>query len=342
MMPMHESTSWPLTVKVGSGFLIRSAIIAVMCLVLGVWGIYDYLVTIPTQELQYHRAEVARQFNRIAEPLLAQSVQNGTTEPVDDEALTSFRNAIIADLRIEPMPKLADEVNGLQAVSKDGTDESVSLNALGRLLAQSLKAAGPPATPAAQITAKWLAAVGGMTVVAQSPVALGGQPVPELNLMGVAANSALSIWGDVQPPSKYDRPMQWMFILCLPFVPWYAWSAMTAKKRKYVLDKDGTLHLPDGTWAKDDIADIDMSLWMRKSKAWVVHVDGRRAVLDDYVYKGLHRIIGALANAQYPEQWTIEAKRVKVEEPTSIDDDIPDTAKVNVNPDASGDDNKVD
>ncbi len=339
---MHESTSWPLTVKVSSGFLLRSAIIAVMCLVLGVWGIYDYLVTIPTQELQYYRAEVARQFNRIAEPLLGEPVQNDTKERVGDEALTSLRNAIIADLRIEPMPKLANEVNGLQAVSTDGTGESVSLNALGRLLAENLKTAGPPTTPATTVTANWLATVGGMTVVAQSPVALGGKPVPELKLMGIKANSALSVWGDVQPPSKYDRPMQWMFILCLPFVPWYVWSAMTAKRRKYVLDEDGTLHLPDGTWAKDDIADIDMSLWMRKSKASVVHVDGQRALLDDYVFKGLHRIVGALANAQHPEQWTAEAKRVKVEKPTSTDDNITDSGDEGAAPVAPGDDNKVD
>ena len=340
MTPMQESTPWPLTVKVGSGFLLRSAIIAVMCLVLGVWGIYDYLVAIPTQELQYHRAEVARQFNRIAEPLLAASGPHNTTDQVNDEALTSLANAIIADLRIEPMPGLADEVNGLQAVSKDGTGNSLSLSELRRLLVKNLNAAGAPSTPAEKVTANWLGAVGGMTVVAMSPVALGGEPVPELKLMGVAANSALSIWGDVQPPSKFDRPMQWMFILCLPFVPWYAWSALAAKRRTYVLDKDGTLHVPGGTWAKDDIADIDMSLWMRKSKASVVHVDGTRAVLDDYVYKGLHRIIGALASDRYPEQWTLEAKRVKAETPASANDDTPDTAKVL--PDARGGDKTVD
>jgi len=321
MTHMNDSTSWPLTVQVSSGFLLRSAIIAVLCLVLGLWGIYDYLVKLPTQELLYHRAEVARQFNRIAEPILNTSDEAPDSDAtVDDEALAGFRDAIIADLRIEPAAKLADEVNGLQQVATDDTGASISLNEIGRLLAQHLKTVDTRLTQSEKVNTSWLAIVGVMTKVAQTPVGLNGKPVEELKMMRSAANQALNDWGDVQPPSKFDRPMQWLFILCLPFVPWYAWAAITARKRKYVLDQDGTLHMPGGTWSRDDIAEIDMSLWMRKSKAWVVHVDGHRALLDDYVFKGLHRIIGVLAHAQDSDQWTMDAKRVKADAPAATTD----------------------
>jgi hypothetical protein len=36
-------------------------------------------------------------------------------------------------------------------------------------------------------------------------------------------------------------------------------------------------------------------------------------LLDDYVYKDVHLIIGNLAHRFYPENWTPLAKRVKVE-----------------------------
>jgi hypothetical protein len=340
MTPMTASTSWPLTVKVGSGFLLRSAVIGLMCLVLGVWGIYDYVVSIPTQELQYHRAEVARQFNRIAEPLLSESSEAKNTDPSNSVALVDFRQAVIANLGIEPAQSLADQVNGLEQVDTSNADASLSLNELGRLLANYLKTAGIGHTPADKVTNRWLATVGGMTVVAQTPMALDGTPIAELKPMRDAANAALNVWGDVQPPSKYDRPMQWMFILCLPFVPWYAWVAFTASKRTYQLDEDGTVHVPAGTWPRDDIAEIDMSVWMRKSKATLVHVDGRRAVLDDYVFKGLFRIIGELAHNQDPAMWTNEAKRVKPDADAVVDEgadaeastDDPSTEKVSRDP----------
>jgi hypothetical protein len=36
-------------------------------------------------------------------------------------------------------------------------------------------------------------------------------------------------------------------------------------------------------------------------------------LLDDYIYKDMHLIIGKLAHRFYPEDWTPLARRVKVE-----------------------------
>jgi hypothetical protein len=49
----------------------------------------------------------------------------------------------------------------------------------------------------------------------------------------------------------------------------------------------------------------------------VVHTDGRRVLLDDYLFKGIFRIVGELAAAQYPDLWTDEAKKIKVEPPVT-------------------------
>jgi hypothetical protein len=60
---------------------------------------------------------------------------------------------------------------------------------------------------------------------------------------------------------------------------------------------------------------------MAKSKAWAVHVDGTRVLLDDYVYKGLWKIVGALAAAQNPDTWTTDAKLVKALKQNETPDD---------------------
>ena len=51
------------------------------------------------------------------------------------------------------------------------------------------------------------------------------------------------------------------------------------------------------------------------SVAFVVNTDGRRAKLDDYLFKNTHLIVGAIASEKYPEQWDDEAKIPKKDEP---------------------------
>ncbi len=118
--------------------------------------------------------------------------------------------------------------------------------------------------------------------------------------------------GQPEKPARLDHIMQWGFIACLPFAPYYFWVYLSTRRQVYQLDDEGALHLPEvGAWARDEISDIDMSRWMKKSIAWVIHTDGTRVKIDDYKHRNAHLIIGAIAHRMYPEQWEIDAKAVK-------------------------------
>jgi hypothetical protein len=110
--------------------------------------------------------------------------------------------------------------------------------------------------------------------------ALAERPVQEPPLTGVqlhaydVADRLTQHVATIKRPSFYDRPTQWAFIACLPFAPWAVWVYFATKKRVYRLDDDGTLHLSDAAaenaprlWKPQDIREIDMSQWMRKSIA---------------------------------------------------------------------------
>jgi hypothetical protein len=150
----------------------------------------------------------------------------------------------------------------------------------------------------------------------------GTLPAEDTDAYNQANAELKQLTADAVPdkPSAYDKPTQWLFIACILFVPMALMEAARVKRRTYTLDDDGTLHCPAGTlpsadWRSADIADIDMGRWMAKSIAWLVHTDGTRIKLDDYKHKDLYKIIGVIANRLHPDQWTIEAKPVKPEEP---------------------------
>ena len=322
MPPMSETTTWPLTARVAPGYLLKAVLVAVLCLVFGVWGIYDYTIALPQQSINWHRAEVARGMNRIAEPIL-----NGSTTTVDPDAMQFFTSAFRADIEVEDQPKL-------QTALEEQQGKTLSLDDLRRILVASAVADSQEAkehgtTLAKMQTNAWLISINVMAQLAQAPVTLDGSPQAGLVEVRRIANEALQAWGDLQPPSKFDRQMQWLFILCLPFVPWYGWTAFKSSRRRYQLDEDGTLHLPEGTWPKDDIASVDMHRWMAKSKAWVEHVDGTRVLLDDFIYKGLWKIVGGLAATHHGDAWTEDAKPIKHDEPAkdSVKDHTQDSAK---------------
>ena len=71
-----------------------------------------------------------------------------------------------------------------------------------------------------------------------------------------------------------------------------------------------------------EISDIDMSRWMSKSVAKIVHTDGRTVTVDDYVHQDADQIIGAIAHRLRPEEWTDHAKAVESNSP-SEEPDIP-------------------
>ena len=118
-------------------------------------------------------------------------------------------------------------------------------------------------------------------------------------------------------PSKFNRMTQWIYIACIPVAPLFFIMLYKARRQRYTLDDDGMLHfagdkeLNSGSWKADEIADIDMSRWMAKSIAHVVHADGRRLKLDAYLHRDLHLIVGAIASRLYPDQWDSQGKMVK-------------------------------
>lgn len=119
------------------------------------------------------------------------------------------------------------------------------------------------------------------------------------------------------PSGKWDPLTCWIFMSCLPCAPYFFYLFMKAKRQKYTLDEDGTLRFEgdpqhgNGTWTRADIADIDMSRWMRKSIAYAVHQNGTRLKLDAYLHRNLDMIIGAIASGLHPTEWDVQAKPIK-------------------------------
>ncbi|MCP4759969.1 MAG: hypothetical protein GY894_06010 [Planctomycetes bacterium] len=308
-------------------YTIKTAMIAIVCLVLGVWGVWDYAVVIPQQERFFSRAEVCRSYRQLAEPIVS-----GST-PTSENETVAFMNTVLDNLAIEGGAEIRSEIAGLRAAVEAGG--TLALDKLGvlvveRVLPNAVRQAqaeqptggsvdGKPGqiTTGPSSPATWFAAERAMLNGIRNRTTVSGGPSDQLRLGLQLSESQLQIYGEVERPSAYDRPVQWLFILCLPFVPWYAWQLMRNRKRTYALHADGVLDLPGESWTQDELADIDMSRWMRTSKAWAVHADGHRVLMDDYIFKGIHRIVGALASERYPDQWTDEAKKIK---PTSSTD----------------------
>jgi hypothetical protein len=161
----------------------------------------------------------------------------------------------------------------------------------------------------------------------QKRAAAGGAPTQAEAAEYAAAKielNALSPGGKAPArPSKFDRPVQWIYIACLPFAIQPLLTLLRLRRQRYQLDENGSLHfagdsaLGSGIWPVSEIADIDMHRWMAKSIAWVVQTSGTRLKLDAYLHKNLDLIIGAIASRLHPEQWQPDAKPVKAAEAAS-------------------------
>ena len=307
-----------ITVRLATSYTIKNVIVAIVCLVLGLWGVWDYVEVIPRQERFFSRAEVCRTFNLFAEPIVA-----GGEKAADAKANT-FMTAVVDNLSIEGGNSVVAEIDGLRATVESGGGQAVDkLEGLlvNRLLPEAVTRATEAQGAEDGVTIQtgptsestWFLAESAMLRGVRTPTQGNGSTSDDLRQGLQLAQIQLDLYGDVEQPSAYDRPMQWLFILCLPFVPYYIWSIVVNRRRRYTLDADGTLHLPGEIWSPKDVADIDMRRWMKASKAWVVHTDGHRVLLDDYLFKGIFRIVGELAAARYPDQWTDEAKKVKAD-----------------------------
>ncbi len=272
--------------KIARGYSWRMLIIAGVCLVLGVWGVYDYVVAIPRDQAMYDRLELMQ--------MCKSALQ---TEQPRKQLTPEARKAYVA---------VVAELNRVLEQQFGEVDTSVEPAVVQEKIQRLTEAL--EASP----DAEWirLLTINLNGLIAERRLPLTQQDYPAGHQAFETATAAIEAIGEVTAPGKYDRVTQWAFILCLPFVPYYVVMYVLARRRVYRLDDDGTLHLPGDTWKPDEIADIDMSRWMAKSIAWPVHNDGRRVKLDDYKYRNLHLIIGAIASRLHPDEWDAEAKPI--------------------------------
>lgn len=115
-------------------------------------------------------------------------------------------------------------------------------------------------------------------------------------------------------PAAYDRPVQmWLYIVGCGVLgaPWFLWQWLATARHRYRLDEDGTLHVDGTAYRPAEIVDVEMSRWMAKSIATAVTASGARIDLDDYKYRNMHLIVGALAVRFHPEDWTADAKDLR-------------------------------
>jgi hypothetical protein len=269
-----------ITTKLSTRYWLKTITMAVVCVVLGFWGVWDYVVAIPEQEDAAMRGVVLRSVNA------ALNTERGSAERSDA--------SVLVDLALE-------------SAASSPVYESVGAQMdLGN-------------------TAGWITSL----ELFQAALSQGGFESQSQSVELI--NDGLNQYGSVTPPNKYDRPMQWVFILCLPFGFYYFWAygKMSARAKIYTLADDGSLTTPDGSWGAEEITDIDMSKWIASTgnarATWTAKAitgDGQRLLLDDYIFEDMHLIIGSFANRFYPEQWTPLAKRVKVDE-TPAEDESP-------------------
>ena len=239
-------------------YWLKTIIMVVVCVVLGVWGIWDYVVAIPQAQVGAERAAL---LNDVVQPAMETEIGS------EERAAAS----VLLEVNIESLD-----------VDKN-TD--------------------------------WITAVGVFKK------ALVGNTVSVVEYE-TFLQEEVEKYGNITPPSKYDRPMQWLFIICLPFGLYYflVYLKMKNNAAGYRLADDGTLSTPGGSWGADEIQDIDMSRWISKTgkarSTWTAKAivgDGTPVLLDDYIFRDMHLIIGALAHRFYPEEWTPLARRVKTE-----------------------------
>ncbi len=244
-------------------YWLKTVIMAVVCLGLGVWGAWDYFVSIPQQQAAFLQSQLCR------------SVKAGLEAPPGGEN----RRQAVADVAL-----------AIEAAEVDGSGEEVLLSK------------------------RWI------ETLELFREGLSGHDRATVAEAMAVATRGVDLLGDVTPPSKFDRPVQIAFMLCFPFGIYYFWVlyAMSVKAGKYALDDDGTLHAPEGSFGRDSVVDIDMGRWSAPTgnarSTWraIVAVDGGvKIVLDDYIFKNMHLIIGSIAHRMYPDEWTLEAKRIE-------------------------------
>jgi len=228
-----EMTPQTSTLRPMAGF--RWLAIAIVSLVLGLWGVYDYAVKIPADAAKHERFQIAR---HVAAALENANFNSQEFREQRDDALARI-GAELAQLGREPAAlgdrsAVAAEIDPMRA-------------AISTIDAEQRDA--------------WVTTLAIYQRGLNSPTRLGPSLSGWSALAWELTQPVINAFGSVTPPATFDRLVQWAFIACLPAFPWYLIVYFRAKSKKYKLTADGNLHLPgeDDPWPLDLISGIDMS-----------------------------------------------------------------------------------
>jgi hypothetical protein len=318
------------TTRLAPSYILKTNLMALVCVVLGVWGIIDYAIWIPAKQANYlksHQIELIKDalesdpgedefVNRLntavssviseidgilAEHYAAAGVTPKTINPRENQVWFS-----VVLKAADPNPVLAVELSpGLEAELREA-----------QTLIETVKANDPDV-------------VGWLNYLLESLVGLSSPRRSGQTLAGPAriaydhTITLLNEIGNIEKPGQYDRLIKgFVFIPCLPMGLYFWWNLARLARRKYRLEDDGTLVAPGVTLKPDNIADIDMSRWMTKSIAIVHGNEGQQVKLDDFYYKNTETIVGGIAHRFYPDDWTPDARPAKAVL-SDVDEDTP-------------------
>ena len=175
-------------------FAVQRIMLIVICVVMGLWGVYDYTVKIPGKARAYERGQVCVQVAQALDPKSSPEDRARATEGVDRE-----------------LKKLWDLGIG------DETDVVDDKFAQTQKVLESIKARNDEA---------WLARLLLFRTGLQEAErrSSGAATTQRFDDAVRVARDGVNETAEITPPSKFDRATQWLFILCLPFVPFFAWS----------------------------------------------------------------------------------------------------------------------
>ena len=300
-------------------WVIQMSLMTVMCAVFGVWGWYDYSVKIPMDELGYQKLVA---FTNVKSGLEAQA--NGETNALQTavqgvQAARQELTASMTEAEVEQLKSVRQEMESqfkaeLQRAREEGL-VSVEFNYTTEL--------GTVAKSRLRWSLEIDRLAAGLLAVGQGRWARGSDAFANF-VEGVSAG--ITAYQKFPVPNKWNRMVQWLFILCGPYAVVAGLQLIGGLRKKYRVDEEGNFHHPQGSWGADEINDIDMSRWMSKSVAKIVHADGRAVKVDDYVHQDADQIIGAIAHRLRPEEWTDHAKAVEAgstSEEVNIPSDTP-------------------
>lgn len=298
---MWAVTTMDLTTRLKRGHVLRQLIIGLFCVALGVWGVYDYVWTIPRQRADHEKYVVAS------------AVKDALEAQPGDEDFETLREAAFEKINGSAQDLVKSR---LQAQLKES---GKSIENLGDLTEDDLKVKFDERESA------WFAFLVQSAKALSTPrPATGTQKLTEQQTAAYDASAELvNRFAEVTPPAKYDRIMKGLvFIPCLPIGLYMLFMLGIQSQRRYRLSAEGDLRFPNKEqWAHDEIADIDMHKWMSKSIAFVKRADGRQHKLDDYIHQDMHLIVGALAHRFHPDEWTEDARPIKSDEEQAAEAD---------------------